>query len=157
MPRARALEPVEVADLAADAPTRLAGLLLTLPDLLALDLPALVRAAGYPSTRDIPADLLSTRSTAFGELLTAFTDPSFSLSEVARAAHITLYQLSIWSQLPAPAEAIARVRALQLTRISLAAALDGTRALTRLQSLMFDPKPEVTYPRHIRPNRSRSS
>ena len=33
----------------------MAGLLLTLPDLLALDLPALVTAAGYPSTRDIPA------------------------------------------------------------------------------------------------------
>ena len=55
VPRARALEPLEVADLPADAPTRMAGLLLTLPDLLALDLPALVRAAGYPSTRDIPA------------------------------------------------------------------------------------------------------
>ena len=55
LPRARALEPGEVADLPADAPTRLAGLLLTLPDLLALDLPALVRAAGYPGTRDIPA------------------------------------------------------------------------------------------------------
>ena len=55
VPRARALEPLEVADVPADAPTRMAGLLLTLPDLLALDLPALVRAAGYPSTRDIPA------------------------------------------------------------------------------------------------------
>ena len=33
----------------------MAGLLLTLPDLLALDLPALVTAAGYPGTRDIPA------------------------------------------------------------------------------------------------------
>jgi len=55
VPRARALEPAEVADLPADATTRLAGLLLTLPDLLALDLPALVRAAGYPGTRDIPA------------------------------------------------------------------------------------------------------
>ena len=36
-------------------PTRLAGLLLALPDLLALDLPGLVAAAGYPGTRDIPA------------------------------------------------------------------------------------------------------
>ena len=33
----------------------MAGLLLALPDLLALDLPALVAAAGYPGTRDIPA------------------------------------------------------------------------------------------------------
>ncbi|TQC38396.1 hypothetical protein EEB14_59795, partial [Rhodococcus sp. WS4] len=33
----------------------MAGLLLALPDLLALDLPALVTAAGYPGTRDIPA------------------------------------------------------------------------------------------------------
>jgi transposase len=32
-----------------------AGLLLVLPDLAALDLPALVRAAGYPGTRVIPA------------------------------------------------------------------------------------------------------
>jgi hypothetical protein len=35
--------------------SRLAGLLLTLPDLLALDLPALVRRAGYPGTQVIPA------------------------------------------------------------------------------------------------------
>ncbi|MGB8384934.1 MAG: hypothetical protein WCG47_27475, partial [Dermatophilaceae bacterium] len=55
IPRARALQPSEVTGLPADAPTRMAGLLLTLPDLLALDLPALVTAAGYPSTRDIPA------------------------------------------------------------------------------------------------------
>jgi transposase len=35
--------------------TTRAGLLLTLPDLVALDLPALVEAAGYPGTRAIPA------------------------------------------------------------------------------------------------------
>ncbi|HEX6520067.1 MAG TPA: hypothetical protein VF070_08660 [Streptosporangiaceae bacterium] len=35
--------------------TRLAGLLLTLPGLAALDLPALTRAAGYPGTSVIPA------------------------------------------------------------------------------------------------------
>ena len=35
--------------------TTRAGLLLVLPDLAALDLPALVRAAGYPGTRVIPA------------------------------------------------------------------------------------------------------
>jgi transposase len=34
--------------------TQLAGLLLVIPDLVALDLPALVRAAGYPGTRAIP-------------------------------------------------------------------------------------------------------
>jgi len=55
LPRARALQPDDYPDLTADRPTRLAGLLLALPDLLALDLPALVRAAGYPGTRDIPA------------------------------------------------------------------------------------------------------
>ena len=37
------------------AATRMAGLLLTIPDLLALDLPALVTAAGYPATQIIPA------------------------------------------------------------------------------------------------------
>jgi transposase-like protein len=55
LPRARALQPDDYPALTADAPTRVAGLLLALPDLLALDLPALVRAAGYPGTRDIPA------------------------------------------------------------------------------------------------------
>jgi hypothetical protein len=35
--------------------SRMAGLLLALPDLVALDLPALVAAAGYPSTSVIPA------------------------------------------------------------------------------------------------------
>jgi len=34
---------------------RLAGLVLTLPDLVALDLPALVATAGYPGTQVIPA------------------------------------------------------------------------------------------------------
>jgi transposase-like protein len=35
--------------------TRLAGLLLAVPDLVALDLPGLARSAGYPGTRVIPA------------------------------------------------------------------------------------------------------
>lgn len=35
--------------------TRFAGLLLALPDLVALDLPGVVEAAGYPGTREIPA------------------------------------------------------------------------------------------------------
>lgn len=35
--------------------TRFAGLLLALPDLVALDLPAVVAAAGYPGTRELPA------------------------------------------------------------------------------------------------------
>src|SRR6266508_891056 len=35
--------------------TAMAGLLLTVPDLVALDLPALVRAAGYPGTKPVPA------------------------------------------------------------------------------------------------------
>jgi hypothetical protein len=55
LPRARALQPDDYPDLTADAPTRMAGLLLAIPDLLALDLPGLVRSAGYPGTRDIPA------------------------------------------------------------------------------------------------------
>ena len=37
------------------AHTAMAGLLLTIPDLVALDLPALAAAAGYPGTRVIPA------------------------------------------------------------------------------------------------------
>jgi hypothetical protein len=59
LPRARALQARDYPDLTGQLtggrPTRLAGLLLTLPDLLALDLPGLVAAAGYPGTRDIPA------------------------------------------------------------------------------------------------------
>jgi hypothetical protein len=54
LPRARALDGDDVAALPAAARTRMAGLLLVLPDLLALDLPAMVAAAGYPGTRDIP-------------------------------------------------------------------------------------------------------
>ena len=37
------------------AETRLAGLLLAIPDLVSLDLPALIKAAGYPGTSVIPA------------------------------------------------------------------------------------------------------
>jgi transposase-like protein len=52
------LPPAKVIDFTAfpaAASTRLAGLLLAVPDLVALDLPALTRAAGYPGTRVIPA------------------------------------------------------------------------------------------------------
>jgi transposase len=41
--------------LPAIAKTRVAGLLLAVPELIALDLPALVKAAGYPGTAVIPA------------------------------------------------------------------------------------------------------
>src|SRR4249920_1728637 len=56
--RATNLPPARVIDFAAfpaTATTRLAGLLLAVPDLVALDLPGLARAAGYPGTRVIPA------------------------------------------------------------------------------------------------------
>jgi hypothetical protein len=46
---------IDFAAVPARAETRLAGLLLALPDLVALDLPALIRAAGYPGTSVIPA------------------------------------------------------------------------------------------------------
>jgi hypothetical protein len=55
LPRARALEATDYPDLTRGVTSRLAGLLLAVPDLLALDLPALIAAAGYPGTRDIPA------------------------------------------------------------------------------------------------------
>jgi hypothetical protein len=57
-PRREGLPRAELLDftrLPARSPTTMAGLLLAIPDLLALDLPALVRAAGYPGTRAIPA------------------------------------------------------------------------------------------------------
>ena len=46
---------IDFAAFPARAETRLAGLLLALPNLVALDLPALTRAAGYPGTSVIPA------------------------------------------------------------------------------------------------------
>jgi transposase len=46
---------IDFAAVPARAETRLAGLLLALPDLAALDLPALAAAAGYPGTSVIPA------------------------------------------------------------------------------------------------------
>jgi hypothetical protein len=55
-PRREVLPRAELLDLTklpARSPTNMAGLLLTIPDLLALDLPALVTAAGYPGTSAI--------------------------------------------------------------------------------------------------------
>ena len=52
-PRREVLPRAELADfsqLPARSATNMAGLLLTIPDLLALDLPALVAAGGYPGT-----------------------------------------------------------------------------------------------------------
>ncbi len=46
---------MDFAALPARAETRLAGLLLALPDLVSLGLPALVASAGYPGTSVIPA------------------------------------------------------------------------------------------------------
>ncbi|HEX5521898.1 MAG TPA: hypothetical protein VFX53_00490 [Pedococcus sp.] len=51
----RRAQVLEFAGLPARAETKLAGLLLAIPELVALDLPALVAAAGYPGTRVIPA------------------------------------------------------------------------------------------------------
>jgi transposase len=56
--RDTALPRAAVLDFAAWPPrldTRMAGLLLVIPDLVALDLPALAEQAGYPGTRVIPA------------------------------------------------------------------------------------------------------
>jgi hypothetical protein len=46
---------IDFAALPARVHTTMAGLLLAIPDLVALDLPALVTAAGYPGTKTIPA------------------------------------------------------------------------------------------------------
>ena len=51
-PRARLLD---FADLPARCETKVAGLLLVVPELVSMDLPAIVAAAGYPSTAMIPA------------------------------------------------------------------------------------------------------
>ncbi|HET6920100.1 MAG TPA: transposase [Jiangellaceae bacterium] len=52
LPRAKV---IDFDELPARCDTKLAGLLLTVPDLVALDLPGIITAAGYPSTRIIPA------------------------------------------------------------------------------------------------------
>jgi hypothetical protein len=52
LPRVKA---IDVAALPERASTAMAGLLLMLPDLVTLDLPGLVRAAGYPGTTVVPA------------------------------------------------------------------------------------------------------
>ena len=48
-------EALDFGELPGRAETRLAGLLLAIPDLIALGLPETVTAAGYPSTPKIPA------------------------------------------------------------------------------------------------------
>lgn len=52
LPRAKIVDFDEMAE---RCDTKLAGLLLALPELIALDLPAIVAAAGYPGTNVIPA------------------------------------------------------------------------------------------------------
>ena len=83
--------------------TKLAGLLLTIPDLVALDLPALVKAAGYPGTSVIPAlssvlsllalKLTGTRRVSHVEELA--TDPSAALfaglTSLPKATALTTY------------------------------------------------------------------
>ena len=57
-PRKEPLRPasvVDFADLPRRSPTKVAGLFLAIPELVALDLPRLVSEAGYPGTRVIPA------------------------------------------------------------------------------------------------------
>ena len=53
--RLPAAAPIDFAALPARAHTTMAGLLLAIPDLVTLDLPALAAAAGYPGTTAIPA------------------------------------------------------------------------------------------------------
>src|SRR5271166_1837824 len=53
--RLPAAAPIDFAALPARAHTTMAGLLLTIPDLVTLDLPALAAAAGHPGTTAIPA------------------------------------------------------------------------------------------------------
>jgi hypothetical protein len=51
----RRAQRIDLAALPASAETKVAGLLLAIPELVALDLPAMVSAAGYPGTSVIPA------------------------------------------------------------------------------------------------------
>jgi hypothetical protein len=77
----------DFAALPARADTKLAGLLLIVPDLLALDLPGMVAAAGYPSSAMIPAlsyvlSLLALKLTATRRVSHVYdlaTDPGAAL------------------------------------------------------------------------------
>src|SRR5260370_19252012 len=79
---------IDFDDWPARADTGMAGLLLVIPDLIALDLPALVAAAGYPGTRMIPAiswmlsllalQLTATRRVSHGDDL-LILDPAAAL------------------------------------------------------------------------------
>jgi hypothetical protein len=60
----------------AHADSRVAGLLPTIPDLVALDLPGLVRAAGYPGTSVIPA------------ISSILSLPAIKLTTTRRVSHI---------------------------------------------------------------------
>jgi transposase len=51
----RRAERLDFTELGAQVPTKMAGLLLAIPELVALDLPGMVARAGYPGTRVIPA------------------------------------------------------------------------------------------------------
>lgn len=87
--------------------TKLAGLLLTVPDLVALDLAALVKAAGYPGTTVIPAlssvlsllalKLTSTRRVSHVEELA--TDPGAALfaglTSLPKATALTTYSYKL--------------------------------------------------------------
>lgn len=70
--------PLDFASWSARCDSAKAGLLLLVPDLVALDLPALVNEAGYPSTRVVPAaswllSLLALKLTRPGGSPTAMT------------------------------------------------------------------------------------
>jgi hypothetical protein len=76
-PRAQALDFASLPD---RAETRLAGLLLVIPDLIALGVPDMITAAGYPSTPKIPAlsyllSLLRSSSPAPAGCPTSTTSP----------------------------------------------------------------------------------
>ncbi len=139
--------------------SKLAGLALTIPDLLALDLPALVKAAGYPGTRVVPAlgsvlsllalKLTGTRRVSHVEELA--TDPAAALfaglTSLPKATALTTYSYRL-----SHAKQAALLAALD--KAALAAGLASGDALNLDFHAVLHWGADVALERHYVPRRS---
>ena len=139
--------------------SKLAGLLLTIPDLVALDLPALVKTAGYPGTTVIPAlssvlsllalKLTGTRRVSHVEELA--TDPAAALfaglTSLPKATALTTYSYRL-----SHAKQAALLSALDTA--SLAAGLASGDALNLDFHAVMHWGSDVALEKHYVPRRS---
>lgn len=152
-------EVIDFRQLPARAETKLAGLLLAIPDLLALDLPQLVLAAGYPSTPQIPAisyllSLLALKLTATRRVSHVYdiaADPGAALFSglvaLPKATALTTYSYRL--------EHRRQVALLQaLDRASLAQGLASGEALNLDFHAVMHWGEDVALEKHYVPRRS---